>query len=240
MTALLLLGFLVGMRHALEADHVAAVATLASRSHSLGDALRQGAFWGLGHTITLFLFGSIALLVDGIMPQRFAEGLEFAVGLMLLVLGFDVLRRLYKDRVHFHAHQHDHKPSHFHAHSHRGEVRHSDSTHQHKHPETFPKRALLIGLMHGMAGSAALIVLTLQTIDSAWTGLLYMALFGAGSIVGMAVLSVAISIPMRYSSKRISGLYTSLQLGVSLLTIGIGGLIVIDFLQPLIIKSGWI
>ncbi len=231
MTGLLLLGFLVGMRHALEADHVAAVATLASQSGSMQDALRQGAFWGLGHTITLFLFGSIVLLVDGIIPQHFADSLEFAVGLMLLVLGIDVLRRLYKDRVHFHAHRHDTEQAHFHAHSHAGEPQHETSTHQHQHLKGLPKRALLIGLMHGMAGSAALIVLTLKTVDSAWTGMLYMALFGIGSILGMAVLSVAISVPMRYSSARLGWLYNSLQLGVAVLTLGIGGVIVIEYLQ---------
>ena len=100
MISLLFLGFLIGMRHALEADHVAAIATLASRTNSLHGALRQGAAWGLGHTLTLFLFGSVVILMDSVMPKAFALKLELAVGCMLVILGLDVMRRLIRDRVH--------------------------------------------------------------------------------------------------------------------------------------------
>ena len=173
MLSLLFIGFLIGMRHALEADHVAAVASLATTSHSLGDAIKQGAVWGLGHTITLFLFGSIVILSDSIIPDRIATGLEFAVGAMLVVLGIDVMRRLRRDKVHFHSHRHDNGIKHFHAHKHTDETHHTPGNHHHKHSKLFPRRALFIGFMHGMAGSATLIMLTLQTVNSLATGLLY-------------------------------------------------------------------
>ncbi|HIE55251.1 MAG TPA: urease accessory protein, partial [Chromatiaceae bacterium] len=212
MLSLLFIGFLIGMRHALEADHVAAVATLATTSNSLGSAVRQGAVWGLGHTITLFLFGSIVLLSDSIIPDDMAAALELAVGVMLVLLGMDVIRRLLRDKVHFHSHQHDDNIRHFHAHQHRNESEHNPGNHQHSHTSLFPRKALFIGLMHGMAGSAALIMLTLQNVPSPLTGLLYMLLFGAGSIAGMAALSVVISIPLKYSAQGLTWLHNSLQI----------------------------
>ena len=104
--SLLSLGFLLGMRHALESDHVAAVASLATRSRSMGDTLRQGAVWGAGHTLTLFIFGSLVLLLDTVIPETLARVLEFMVGLMLIGLGIDVLRRQLSERIHFHVHRH--------------------------------------------------------------------------------------------------------------------------------------
>ncbi len=228
MLSLLLIGFLIGMRHALEADHVAAVASLVTRRSNMKDALRQGAFWGLGHTITLFLFGSVAIIIDSAISQQLAAILEFSVGLMLIFLGFDVLRRLYKERVHFHLHSHDQNTQHFHAHSHVGEKEHVTSQHQHSHG--FPKRALLVGLMHGMAGSAALIILTLHTVQSPTTGLLYLLFFGIGSIIGMAVLSVIIAIPLRYSSNGLTWLYNSLQAIVGIATLSLGSITAINYL----------
>lgn len=218
---LLLLGFLIGMRHALEADHVAAVATLATRSDSFADTIRQGTVWGIGHTITLVLFGSAVLWMDNLMPQKVAMALESAVGVMLVILGFDVIRRLLRDRVHFHRHRHGRR-SHFHAHSHAGESGHDDSAHSHSHAQAFPLRALLIGLMHGMAGSAALIILTLETMHSPLQGMLYMLLFGLGSMLGMALLSAVIAIPLRHSARGLTWLHNGLQLVIGVATIMIG------------------
>lgn len=145
--SLLFLGFLIGIRHAVEADHIAAVASLTTRNTNLKDSIRQGAFWGLGHTITLFVFGSIALLVDSVIPGPFAAALEFAVGIMLIMLGLDVLIRLYRKRIHFHVHEHQGGVQHLHAHSHQGRVAHQDSPHQHQHAVGVPRRALLVGLL---------------------------------------------------------------------------------------------
>lgn len=223
---LLLLGFVIGMRHAVETDHVAAVASLATRTSSVRDTIRQGAAWGLGHTLTLFLFGSVVLVLDLIMPVRMAQILEFMVGLMLVGLGIDVLRRLVRDKVHFHVHHHDDGEVHFHAHSHVGERQHDPREHEHEHPEGFPVRALLVGLVHGMAGSAALILLTLQTVASPLLGLLYIALFGIGSMLGMALLSVIIAIPLRYSARGMTWLNNGLQLVIGAVTVGVGAMLV--------------
>ncbi len=178
------------MKHATEADHLAAVATLATRQGSLAQTLRQGVAWGVGHTLTLMLFGGAVLWLGQVISPRLEQALETAVGIMLVLLGADVLRRLVRDRIHFHVHRHGPRTTHVHAHSHRGEGRHADSAHRHAHPQRWPVRALAVGMMHGLAGSAALVVLALQTIPSVGLGVGYIALFGLGSIAGMALLSV--------------------------------------------------
>ncbi len=233
--SLLLLGFLIGIRHAVEADHIAAVASLSARTNGIKDSIRQGVAWGLGHTITLFVFGSIALLVDSIIPGPFAAALEFAVGVMLIILGTDVLIRLYRKRIHFHVHGHNGGVQHLHAHSHDNaagdDVPHKHSPHLHQHVNGFPRRALLVGLMHGMAGSAALILLTMQTVNSPMMGLAYMACFGIGSIAGMAVLSAIIAVPLWYSAKRHTLLFNGLSITVAVITVGIGATMVANYLQ---------
>lgn len=225
---LLLLGFVIGMRHAVETDHVAAVASLATRSASVRDTIRQGAAWGLGHTLTLFLFGSLVLVLGMAMPEPMAHMLELAVGVMLVILGVDVLRRLARERIHFHLHHHEEGEAHFHAHSHAGETLHDPRQHAHEHPAGFPFRALFVGLMHGMAGSAALILLTVQTIQSPLLGLVYIALFGVGSMLGMVLLSFAIAIPLRRSACGMTWLHNGLQAVVGVATIFIGGMLVYE------------
>ena len=215
------------MRHALEADHFAAMATLANQGLTTRRAIRHGVAWGVGHTITLFAFGVIVLLMDQVIPERLAEILEIVVGGMLILLGIDVLWRAYKNRVHYHLHKHDNQSPHFHAHSHAGEGEHARSPHQHGHDRDFPLRALLIGLIHGMAGSAALILLTLDSVPTIGLGLAYIALFGIGSIVGMGLLSMIISIPIRASSKRLTWLHNGLQFAIGTCTLGIGASIVV-------------
>lgn len=226
--SLLLLGLLIGMRHAVETDHIAAVASLATGSPTLAEAVRQGAAWGLGHTVTLFLFGSLVLLLDAVMPVALAQLLELLVGVMLVGLGIDVLFRVVRRRIHFHTHRHDSGDFHFHAHSHCGEDEHDPEHHRHEHPTGFPVRALLVGLMHGMAGSAALILLTLQTVRSPLAGLVYIALFGLGSMIGMALLSVVIAIPLRASARGMTWLHNGLQIAVGIATITIGGALILE------------
>ena len=228
---ILFLGFLLGMRHAVEADHVAAVATLATGSNNLRSTILQGAVWGLGHTLTLFLFGSIALMMDSVIPEHMAALLEFAVGVMLIFLGLDVLRRLYRQGIHFHSHQHQDGVLHFHAHTHQKQQPHDANAHQHQHPTGFPLRALLVGLMHGMAGSAALIILTLHTVETPAKALFYIAFFGVGSILGMALLSCVIAIPLRFSAQRLTRVYHTLHLSVGLLSVGLGVTIMLNYLQ---------
>jgi len=220
MTSLLLFGFLIGMRHALEADHLAAVAAISTKEHSLRASIKHGAIWGLGHTTTLFLFGSIVIFMNTVISQQMADRLEFAVGIMLVLLGLDVLRRIIKERIHYHTHRHNNSAAHFHAHSHSGENDHSQSKHQHTHKK-FPYRTLFIGFMHGLAGSAALILLTLDTIKSVPLSLIYILLFGIGSIAGMAVLSMVIAVPLRASSK-LTWLHNGLQISIGFFSVGLG------------------
>lgn len=222
MISLLLLGFLIGMRHALEADHVAAVASMITGNQTLRGTIRQGVAWGAGHTITLFLFGSIVIMMDSVMPKNLAQGLELVVGIMLIFLGGSVIHRVIRDRVHFHTHCHTTGDTHFHAHSHRGEASHELSPHKHRHEKQFPFRALIVGLVHGMAGSAMLILITLETVKSLWIGLMYMALFGIGSMLGMAFLSFAIAIPLRESARRLTWFHNIFEAAIGLITIGIG------------------
>ena len=220
MLSLLVLGFLIGMRHALEADHLAAVAAISTKEHSFKASIKHGTIWGIGHTSTLFLFGSIVIFMNGHISREMAAWLEFSVGIMLIFLGLDVLRRIISGRIHYHRHKHQNTDAHFHAHSHKNDIEHTKSKHQHSH-EAFPYRTLFIGFMHGLAGSAALILLTLESIQPVPLSMLYILLFGIGSIVGMAVLSMIISVPLRASSK-LTWLHNSLQVCIGLLTIGFG------------------
>jgi ABC-type nickel/cobalt efflux system permease component RcnA len=220
-TTILILGFLLGMRHALEPDHLAAVATLVVRSRGARQAMIQGAVWGIGHTLTLFMVCSMVLFLDAGIPENIARNLEAAVGAMLVLLGADVLRGLLRERVHFHTHRHNDGTLHFHAHSHANENRPHTRNHAHEHSGHFPVRALCVGLMHGLAGSAALIVLALRSPGSPTPGLLYIAVFGFGSIAGMALLSLVISVPLR-SASGFMRLYNSLSVALGATTIAVG------------------
>lgn len=225
MGELLILGFLLGMRHSMEADHVAAVATLTTRSRGTREAMMLSVVWGLGHTITLLGVFCLVLSMSGIIPEGLPQGLEGVVGVMLILLGLDLIRRMLRERVHFHVHQHGDKILHFHAHSHAGDTAAHTLHHEHPHPRSFPMRALCVGLMHGLAGSAALILLTLGRVGSPMTGLVYVGLFGLGSIGGMALLSLIISVPL-HRVRNVTWLNNGLQASVSLTTIVIGSLLV--------------
>jgi high-affinity nickel permease len=215
------LGFLIGMKHALEADHVAAVASLASGSRSVGETTKMGVAWGLGHTVTLFLIGSTVLVLDWVVPETMALALEFAVGLMLVALGIDVMVRMTRRKAHFHAHAHG-GSEHFHAHRHGEAIRHDIAAHAHVHPKGLPWRALLVGSVHGLAGSAALVLLTLSTIQSVWMGLGYILLFGLGSVAGMALLSCAIALPLRFTARHMTWAFRGLTASVGALTMVLG------------------
>ncbi len=230
MTALsiLVVGLLLGMQHATEADHLAAVATLATRQTSLAQTLRQGVAWGIGHTLTLMLFAGAVLVLGQVISPRLEQALETAVGLMLVVLGADVLRRLVRDRIHFHVHRHDPDTAHVHAHSHRGEGLHAASAHRHAHPRDWPLRALAIGVMHGLAGSAALVMLSLQSVPSVALGLGYIVLFGVGSIAGMALLSAVIAVPLRLSAGSLTRVHQAMTALIGVASIALGAVMVVE------------
>jgi cytochrome c biogenesis protein CcdA len=221
MFGILGLGFLLGMQHALEADHIAAVSSIAARRTHVADIVKHGLTWGLGHTLTLFVFAGAAILLGHAIPEQFARPLETAVGVMLVGLGAHVLWRLWRDRVHFHRHGHGDGTVHIHAHSHAGEtVSHARAAHSHGHG--FRWRTLLVGLMHGMAGSAALLVLAVSQASSAAAGLGYVALFGIGSMLGMGALSMVIAVPLAASARWLTWANSSLQGAVGAVTIAIG------------------
>jgi high-affinity nickel permease len=223
MFGILGLGFLLGMQHALEADHIAAVSSIAARRSQVGDIVRHGLTWGLGHTLTLFVFAGAALLLGRAIPESMARPIETAVGIMLVGLGAHVLWRLWRDRVHFHKHGHGDGTVHMHAHSHAGEtVAHRGAPHAHAHG--FRWRTLMVGLMHGMAGSAALLVLAVSQASSPAAGLGYVALFGIGSMVGMGALSAVIAVPLAVSARWLTWANSGLQGAVGVTTIAIGAM----------------
>jgi hypothetical protein len=223
MFGILGLGFLLGMQHALEADHIAAVSSIAARRTDIADIVKHGLTWGLGHTLTLFVFAGAAILLGHAIPEHLARPLETAVGVMLVGLGAHVLWRLWRDRVHFHRHGHGDGTVHFHAHSHAGETApHAPAAHAHGHAQGFRWRTLLVGLMHGMAGSAALLVLAVTQASSPAAGLGYVALFGVGSMVGMAALSGVIAVPIAVSARWLTWANRGLQGAVGVITIAIG------------------
>ena len=221
MFGILSLGFLLGMQHALEPDHIAAVSSIAARHTHVGDIVKHGLTWGLGHTLTLFLFAGAAILLGHAIPETVAQPIETAVGVMLVGLGAHVWWRLWRDRVHFHTHSHGDGMTHFHAHCHAGDILpHVRAAHSHAHG--FRWRTLLVGLMHGMAGSAALLVLTVSQAPNPVIGLGYVALFGVGSMIGMGVLSSVIAVPLAASARWLTWANRGLQMAVGAVTIAIG------------------
>ena len=227
MFGILGLGFLLGMQHALEADHIAAVSSIATRRSHVTDIVKHGLTWGLGHTLTLFAFAGAAILLGRAIPDHVARPLETAVGVMLVGLGSHVLWRLWRDRVHFHQHGHGDGTVHFHAHSHAGETApHARAAHVHDHG--FRWRTLLVGLMHGMAGSAALLVLAVTQASSPAVGLGYVALFGIGSMIGMGMLSAVIAVPLAVSARSLTWANRGLQGAVGLATVAIGMMTVVE------------
>jgi hypothetical protein len=220
--SVLLLGFLLGIRHATDPDHLVAVATLSVRHHSLVQSLRHGVAWGVGHTVVLVVVGSVVLALGASIPHGVATALELVVAGMLIALGVDVLRRFFRERIHVHVHTHEPGIRHLHAHSHIVGNPHPAAHHEHAHVGRLPWRALAIGMTHGMAGSASLTVLSLGAVQSWKTGVAFIVLFGAGSIIGMATLSMAIAIPLRITSVHVSRMFNAFAVTIGCLSCALG------------------
>src|SRR3989442_864856 len=189
---LLGLGLILGLRHALDPDHIAAVSTIVSESKSMRRSSLVGTFWGLGHTVSLLVAGIFVIVLKFEISPRLASWIEVVVALMLILLGGrSLLKSVRGFKVHVHQHSHD-GTEHVHVHIHRPGEQHK---HRHRHLIKLGTRPFLIGLVHGMAGSGALTILVLATIPSALAGLVYMAVFGLGSIGGMFLMSALISVP---------------------------------------------
>jgi ABC-type uncharacterized transport system, permease component len=208
MFGVLLGGFLLGLWHAREADHVAAVAAIVTERKNLWSSALVGGFWGLGHTLALLLAGVLILLLNIEISERTERILEFCVGIMLVVLGLNVLRKILRGgHLHFHAHEHG---GHVHAHPHIHEKDEQSEAHTH-HGFSFSPRALIVGMIHGLAGSAAVMLLFLPTIDSRPLGFLYLLLFGIGSIGGMMLMSLLVGLPFSLTAARLNRLNFAMQ-----------------------------
>lgn len=225
---ILLAGFLLGLRHALDADHLAAVASLVTRSSSTRETVQTGIAWGVGHTVTLFVVSGVILAMGVTFPDRIANALEFLVGAMLVVLGGDVLRRVIRDRMHVHGHRHAAQNYHIHFHSHEGENNHAESHHEHEHPKGLPRRAAAIGLMHGLAGSAALLLIAVVDQESIFGALAYVILFGIGSMIGMAILSFVIALPLMSAARLGTASFKGLSGFIGVGTAALGGFLMYE------------
>lgn len=183
----LVLGLAQGMRHALEPDHLAAVSTLVAERKSARSAASYAVAWGIGHAVVLLAFGGALLLVRGHVPERVGAGFELAVAVMLVVLGVRALHRaLVKPEGPAVAHEHAH-----HHHAHPG-----PDNHVHVRGLTLARRPLIVGCVHGLAGSGALAALVMPGMRSALAGLLYMVVYGGGATLGMAMLAGLVGLPL--------------------------------------------
>ncbi|HEX8370924.1 MAG TPA: hypothetical protein VF604_20430 [Pyrinomonadaceae bacterium] len=217
--AILGFGFLLGLKHATDADHLAAVSTIVSQRKSLWSSAIIGGVWGLGHTISLFLAGVFVLLLDFKISEQTERILEFGVGVMLFLLGLNVLRKLAQGgHLHFHAHEHGER---VHVHPHIHERAPDEEPHTH-HGFSFSPRALIIGMIHGLAGSAALMLLIIPTIESQAVGLLYIVVFGIGSIGGMMLMSFLVGLPFTLTASRFNRFNHILQSIAGLVSVALG------------------
>ncbi len=215
--AVLALGFFLGMRHAMDADHVVAVSTIVTRQRSLRAALPVGALWGVGHTLTILLVGGAILLFGIVIPPRLGLGMELSVALMLVVLGALNVRSVLKDaRSIAHQHQHPHDPA--------GNA----SGHVHPHldpPARGALRPLLIGIVHGLAGSAAVALLVLGAIGNPLLGVVYLLVFGVGTIAGMVLITCALAVPMAVAAPRFASFQRLLAVGTGLASVALGAVL---------------
>nr|WP_263324055.1 sulfite exporter TauE/SafE family protein [Neobacillus sp. Marseille-Q6967] len=178
------IGFILGIKHAIEPDHVIAVSTIATQSKKLWRSSLAGVFWGIGHTATLFIIGVIIILMKGDIPEKWAMSLEFLVGIMLVYLGITTI--LSFKNLHIQKHEHDRE------------------VHKH-HPKNVSYfKSTFIGFVHGLAGSGAMVLLTMSTVNSALEGAVYILIFGAGTVIGMLFFTTLIGIPFVLSSKKLS------------------------------------
>lgn len=217
--AILGFGFLIGLKHATEADHLAAVSTMVSERRSLWSSAIVGGLWGLGHTISLFAAGILVLVLDFQISEQMERWLEFGVGVMLTFLGVNVIRKIITGgTLHLHSHAHGgHKHVHPHVHD-QAETEHPETA----HVEGQSPKALLIGLVHGLAGSAALMLVMIPTIPSKTVGLVYILVFGLGSIGGMMLMSLLLGLPFHYTALRFGRLNNVLQGVAGVVSVALG------------------
>lgn len=203
-------GFILGIKHAIEPDHVIAVSTIASQSKNLWRSTLSGVFWGIGHTATLFLVGLVLILTKNSISDTWSGSLEFVVGMMLVYLGMNSLLVTRKNQAHGKNHIHGTK---IHLY---GEVSNPSAPPRNK---ISYMKSMIIGMIHGLAGSAAMVLLTLSTVSTVWDGAVYILCFGMGTIAGMLFFTTLLGIPFVLSSnhKRVNMSLTSITGVVSIL-----------------------
>jgi len=232
--ALLGFGLVFGLKHATEVDHVVAVSAIVSEHRNVLRSALVGALWGLGHTASLVIVGVLVLVFRVAIPNGVVVWLELGVGIMIVALGVIATVRVFRKRpdVHLHRHSHDGQ-SHVHIHFHEHGTEHDTAAalpqegrglrapHSHAISQIGFK-PLLVGAMHGLAGSAALTLLVLTQVRSVAQGLLYLAVFGFGSTLGMLLMSGLIGLPFALSARRLSHFHHGLQAAAGCLSVAFG------------------
>lgn len=224
--ALLGIGLLFGLKHATEVDHVVAVSTIVSQHRNVWRSAIVGGLWGAGHTAALLITGVFVLSLRIAIPERVSNWLEFCVALMIIGLGATALWRALRKRgdVHLHEHSHD-GVSHVHIHFHDQQTKHETHRAQGAHTHAVSRlglKPILIGAMHGLAGSGALTLLILTQIESTWQGLLYLGVFGVGSIAGMLLMSGLIGLPFALTSRNLTAVHHRLQMAAAVVSLAFG------------------
>ena len=214
----LVLGFVLGLRHALDADHLAAVSTFVTQERSLLRSSLIGAFWGVGHTAALLVFGMGVAVFRLTLTPRLAQFLEFLVGCMLIWLGANALFKLSaRGKVHVHSHAHD-GVEHSHLHVHVG-----NAAHEHLHQTLrLGGRPFVVGVVHGLAGTAALMMLVVGAIPSVLLAAGYILIFGLGSIGGMMAMSLLMTVPLALAARRVVVAERALRVAAALFSLGFG------------------
>ncbi|WP_213526118.1 sulfite exporter TauE/SafE family protein [Paenibacillus sp. J31TS4] len=211
--SILALGFVLGIKHAIEPDHVIAVSTIASRSKQLWRSSLAGVFWGIGHTATLFVVGTALILMKDEIPDKWAMSLEFLVGIMLVYLGVTTFTSLSRLRLR----RHEHEGS---VHKHVLAAGPGGSE-PHRHTGFSYWKSLAIGFIHGLAGSGAMVLLTMSTVNGVGQGIVYILIFGAGTVVGMLLFTTLLGIPFVLSSGRLT-LNAMLTRATGVISVGFG------------------
>jgi high-affinity nickel-transport protein len=244
------LGFMLGMLHATDADHVVAVATIVSRQRSFVGAAKVGLLWGVGHTVTVFAVGVAIILFSVVIPPRLEQALEFGVALMLIALGVATLSRLGRhiretltaalaQGLAEHTHDAPVSPPHAHLHAHGDYVhahKHGHGPDGHGHQDTPVRwldrhfgslgawhtlRPLAIGVVHGLAGSAAVALLVLAQIREPGWAVAYLLLFGVGTTAGMMLITSVVAVPFMQTRRR-PLINLGMQLAGGALSLGLG------------------
>src|SRR5438034_9902629 len=209
--AIIAIGGLLGVRHAFEPDHLAAVSTLATRPAArLWTAARLGLVWGLGHTATVGVVALLIIVLGVRLPERFWPLAELLVAGLLMLLGLLVISRYVRGRWHMHAHAHLATAPHFHLHSHD-----ADPSHGHSHAIADARRSLGFGIAHGLAGSGAIAALLVAAVPDTMSRLVYFAAFGSGTVIGMLAVSVTAPVLVRLAARRGARWATILHLGAA-------------------------